>query len=350
MITQPTIISPDVTRVRTLNDAEDARYCGRTAACRPIAHSEARTLKVIRILQFVGLALGIALPLSGAPSAGAGLDASWQERSLAVLREALETTQDWVRVHAAEALIEHGQPAGIAALYLPQADTAAPPMRIGVWRVLARTAETPERKAEFIARIRTALHDPNGPDRVHAAETLAKLSAGLPEDLPVLKAWLPQTNPAIAAYLRWLIVQGSADELQATVVGDLADLLRAEDPIGRLRAAFGLSRIGALPPNALRLLRDSAESEPRESPARPYILVAALRHLAPGDAVDQWSDELRSSLPQAGSGAVREIAPALGRRGDESAASALERLLQADDADIRIGAADGILHLLNEHR
>src|SRR5262252_9509437 len=44
----------------------------------------------------------------------------------------------WISIHAAEALITLGQSESVIKTFQPQSDTAIPPYRIGVWRVLAR--------------------------------------------------------------------------------------------------------------------------------------------------------------------------------------------------------------------
>src|SRR5690242_20274603 len=77
------------------------------------------------------------------------------ERSqlIAQLQHEMLNQTNWLRIHAAEALLDHGQTSNIVELFKPEADTAAAPYRIGVWRVLARAGSGAERQA-YVKRIR----------------------------------------------------------------------------------------------------------------------------------------------------------------------------------------------------
>ena len=273
-------------------------------------------------------------------------DAALRERSLTTLRHELANTEGWVRVHAAEALIEHGQSAGLDSLYAGELVAATPPYRIGVRRVLACVAPGPER-ATHLAAIRAALHDPAGPDRVHAAETLAKLGAATSADTPVISAWLATADATSAAYLRWLRVQLSPDTQRAAEAAALAALLQSDLPAARLRAAYALTRLSNLAPDTVALLRMRATLEPAESPARAYVVAAAFVHL-PRDSPERT--ELRrllcSFLAQGTPGEQLEVAVILGRHGDRDDLTALVALLSSLHPDTRIGGASGLLHLL----
>jgi hypothetical protein len=62
------------------------------------------------------------------------------------LRRELDGNASWVRVHAAEALIAHGRREEAAAAFANEVDSAESPYRIGVWRVMARSAEADEER------------------------------------------------------------------------------------------------------------------------------------------------------------------------------------------------------------
>ena len=51
-----------------------------------------------------------------------------------------------------------------------------PQYRIGIWRVLARAADSEQEHAKWVGKIRDVFLDATAPDRPHAAETLAKLN------------------------------------------------------------------------------------------------------------------------------------------------------------------------------
>lgn len=279
-------------------------------------------------------------------ASAASADAALRERSLTTLRHELATTEGWVRVHAAEALIEHGQTVGMASLYTGELTTATPPYRIGVRRVLARVGTEPERTTH-LAAIRAALHDPAGPDRVHAAETFAKLGAATPADIPVISAWLATADAPTAAYLRWLRVQLAPASRRAAEEAALAALLQSDVSAARQRAAYALARLSPLAPDTVALLRRRATLEPAESPARAYVVAAAFVHL-PRTSPDraELQRRLRSFLAQGTPGEQLEVAVVLGRHGDRDDVPALAALLSAPHPDARIGGASGLLHLL----
>jgi SSS family solute:Na+ symporter len=295
-------------------------------------------------------ALGAAIfSLAGSVVCGADAAdaAALRTRAMQVLRHELATTAGFVRVHAAEALIEHGQTEGVAALYLADLATATPPYRIGVWRVLARVAKTPGERDAWIGRIRAALRDPAGLDRVHAAETLAKLAGAQPADRAVIDAWLATADAPTSAYLRWVRVQLAAPAQRAEEELTLVALLRSEHPDARLRSAYALARLPSLAPETIRRLHAAATTEPADSKARAYLLSAALLH-STNDQISapQLSTALRAYLERGTVGEKFEVAPTLGRRGNTTEIPTLLRLLDSTDADPRIGAASGLLHLV----
>ena len=101
-----------------------------------------------------------------------------RERSVAVLRKVMDSEERWVKVHAAEYLLEAGYPEGIRDVFLAEASIYGnqPQYRIGIWCVLARAADSEQEQAKWIGKIRDVFVDATAPDRPHAAETLAKLN------------------------------------------------------------------------------------------------------------------------------------------------------------------------------
>ena len=122
-----------------------------------------------------GIAAALAVCLTLSPLAAGAVTAEVHDKAVAELRDALRTETAWVRVHAAEALLRNGLPEGVEEVFLPEAETSPPKHRIGVWRVLAQGQQDPAKRERYIGRIRAAFLDLDGPDRLHAAETLGKL-------------------------------------------------------------------------------------------------------------------------------------------------------------------------------
>lgn len=101
--------------------------------------------------------------------------------ALADLKELLHTQAEWVKVHVAEFLIwENRDVDDVRTVFLQEERKFGeqPRYRIGIWRVLAQAAKTPEERKRWTDRIRAVYDDPACTDRLHAIETLAKL--GIP--------------------------------------------------------------------------------------------------------------------------------------------------------------------------
>jgi len=94
------------------------------------------------------------------------------------LQHILHTEERWVKVHAAEFLLWNGVlREEVYQVYLAENArySSEPQYRIGIWRVLAQASNTESERQQWIAKIQAAYADENGPDRLHAIETLAKL-------------------------------------------------------------------------------------------------------------------------------------------------------------------------------
>src|SRR5262249_8953552 len=103
-------------------------------------------------------------------------------RLMGVLEDGLNQRGTWLSVHAAEDLALLGRREPVIAAFVPQAESATPPFRIGVWRVLALSAPTPAIRDDYIQRIRGVLVDTGASDRLHAMEALAKIAAPITSD------------------------------------------------------------------------------------------------------------------------------------------------------------------------
>jgi len=95
-----------------------------------------------------------------------------------------------VRIHAADALNEHGRGDLVIRVFAPETGNTTPQYRIGVWRVMARAAGGENRAESYVAR-----NSPSHARRrwfrpLHAVEHLAKLGVADPPIRPPLSQWL----------------------------------------------------------------------------------------------------------------------------------------------------------------
>jgi HEAT repeat protein len=263
-----------------------------------------------------------------------------------LLEQEMQANTNWVRIHAAEALIQNGYTNPVAKLFTPLGVNENPSAQIGAWRVMAQAAETEAHRRKSVAHIRHALLDEHSPVRLEAAESLAKLGSAAATDRPVLERWLKNADEAKAPFVLWLLLLSSSPEERGGVEARLAKCLDSPDPLARLRTAFALGRLETPSPASLEKLAQGARRESSDSPARVYMITAQLLHeeekTAQQDLIKQLAVFLNSTKPNE----QLEAATVLGMRGAAEHRPGLMRLLQSQEPDARIGAANGLLHLI----
>jgi len=263
---------------------------------------------------------------------------------ISFLENEMVNNTGWLRIHAAEGLLDQGPSSKVRELFRPEADTATAPYRIGVWRVLARSTTGTERDG-YVARLRKVLYDPQASDRISAAESMAKLDAVDHSDREVILNWLTTADSASAAFPRWLLVLSSRSNERNQDETELAKLLSADDPVARLRAAYALGRLKTLSANSLSGLREHLQIESVDSIARIYLITAILLH---NDDPAEIS-ELEPQLARYANGKPNEqleLGLVTGLRGKPEGIALLTPLLKSSEGDARIGAASGLLRLV----
>lgn len=264
---------------------------------------------------------------------------------IAQLEHEMATNTQWLRIHAAEGLLDNGESIRkVFQQFHPEADTATAPYRIGVWRVLARSTTGAEREP-YIGRIRAAMHDPQAIDRISAAESLGKLNAASRSDRELIRDWLKTADPGTAPFPTWLLVLSSDGSERAKDEATLAAFASSPDPVARLRAGFALGRLKTLSSSSVNLIRKQLSNEPKDSIARVYLITALLFHTT--DSVE--SAQLEKELSQYAHGKANEqleLGIVTGLRGKKEGLTLLAPLLNDPEPDARIGAANGILKLL----
>ncbi|WP_460634719.1 hypothetical protein [Larkinella harenae] len=276
-----------------------------------------------------------------------------RSQCLLELRTVLKTEQEWIKVHAAEYLLWLGEPAGVQEVYLNelrQFETKAP-YRIGIWRVLAQAAANPAEKKKWTDQIAAAFKDPNGPDRIHAAETLAKLGVS-PQtvDAEATRQAIAGSNRALSLYTLWgasLSDPGAVSAHRQTFL-KLA-LAPTEETAPRKLGAFIVRRLGGLTTVEWKRLAESALSEPMSSGLQLNLVHAALV-TASADAVRSepyrlLRVKLLAAQHSSAVGDQLELTAALAEKGLGTDIPVLVPLLKHENADVRAGAAYAILKI-----
>lgn len=183
-----------------------------------------------------------------------------------------ESTDFWVRVHAIEFLIDLGhrdQARRLIEQCRVYEDSV--PQRIGYWRMMYRVSEGTGRQS-WLQKIKEAYLDSTGHDRIHAAETLAKLDFSLASQDRGITARDLNDPGALGAYVNW----GMA--LRENAEPDYEQILAALEDTSAVRkrvAAYALTFMKPLPAAYAQRLFHIAIKEPAGSGALPYLLHAA---------------------------------------------------------------------------
>ncbi len=284
----------------------------------------------------------------------------------------LHSQSDWVKVHAAEYLLWAGFPAEVRTVFLEEEQRFGhqPPYRIGIWRVLAQAAPTVKERAIWLDRIQQAFQDTLGPDRVHAAETLAKLGTPVAAPANVTKRAVESNDKALSLYTQWALAHQSAGATVRTCRLFLGKLTaRQSDAATRRLSAYSLRHLGQMTGAQWRHLAQTALVESDSSGVKTHLLSAAFVQ-APASAADtrlfvRIRDQLLSVQKSPHKVDRTELAMALARRGTPnelpvlvamlsnqspllgiSSNASAEALLQTpDNADVRAAAAYAILRV-----
>jgi HEAT repeat protein len=292
----------------------------------------------------------VMLPGAELPSrAPAPTSAALGEQARAVLHQIMVSEQSWVRIHAAEALMAAGETDAIRTYFLnelPRTESSA--FRIGVWRVLAAAARSPEERATWIAKVERVYLDPTAPDQNQAIETLCKLGYHVSgPTLALVRRRLaePPSAPMVLALWSAQI----AGEPQA--LAGLTQLLTAGDPALRRSAAYALRWLHPSDPAARQALaRAAAAATPNLDPSSVYILGAALAVDADPAQTKNWVETLNLLMATnaVSVGERFEASWTLQHRYKVADLPPLAGLLDLPDSenDVRIGAAMIILATL----
>jgi len=276
------------------------------------------------MLEMASLAFAMFLVLSVVVPAKGNDDAA---RLNGILQDGLAQRGTWLSVHAAEYLVSLGKSQPVRAAFTSQAESAGPPFRIGVWRVLALSAETPQMRDDFVQRMRRVLLDPAASDRLHAMEALAKIAAPITSDAE--RRYVKESaasGEGIAPFALWRL---ALDE-DATAPDHLAELLKSPDATTRFRAAYVLGHLAPLAKRPAQALADALNHEPHDSLAWPAIASAS-----GGQALAQ--------LAASSDVAARRLAAATLAQQRDADRSLLEKLSRDEDLDVRMAGAFALL-------
>ena len=300
------------------------------------------------------IGLGFLLMLS-CHNQGTGISNELKNQTEDILKTVLKDGQNWEKVHAGEFLIGLGSVDIVFNSFLSEFDKygGIPEYRIGIWRVLYKCAGK-EEKQVWQDSIYRAFLLPTSPDRIHAAETLAKLKISIEKiDSEIMEAAMTSTDSRLKFYTQWWVIpqlENGAEKIKNhlfhIIQSDATESLRQ-------MAAYVLCEDKDIHLNISewQLLKDIAIHEPVNSVARLQLLAAALSK-ATDDSVqtDSFQDIKKMMLGYTNSNksALYQLCLSLARKGDMKDIDELKVLLHHQENDVKIAAAYAILQINNQ--
>lgn len=188
--------------------------------------------------------------------------------ALDVLRCELNHADPWVKVHAAEALLQMGYADGVEEMFRQELVLHGdqPGYRVGIRQVLARAVTSPHEQAELVGEIKAVFSDVDAPDRMHAAEALGKLRDELGGEYPGSLAQYTQNEQLRPVSKEQWLADGGRE--QAVLA------LGSENAADRKNACRLLGDFGSAEDRGLLLpLLDDADPDVRISAAKGLLVL-----------------------------------------------------------------------------
>ncbi len=244
-----------------------------------------------------------------------------------------------LRVRAAEYLIYNVYTDTVRACFTKLADD--PDGHItGISRVLARLNKKEAVKYQkYLRQIRDVfLHPESAEQQIYALESLGELGYGKP--LPEITRLAAHGKGKMKVFARWVLANGGSTGGDAS----LPELLQSRDPETYSMAAYVLSSMKHISPEAYKQLEICASRLPSNAPGRVFVLSALFIHSPRTRQKERIKKELLNY--RQGEALERdELARALAAGGDRSDVKMLYQMLSDPDPDVRISAANALLRI-----
>ena len=289
-------------------------------------------------------ALLVLMGLGDSPVSGEDHARLLRERSVHVLRQALEEEKGWVRIRAAEALLWNNYGEGVKEVFSREAAEPGSTHEIGVWQILAqatlRKSQHELERQQYVDRILKAFLSSEVERGSRAAEALVKLGfADRPKELLRLAREGRGVRQVDAL---WLLAAPGQDEEHAAV----ASRLDSPDAAVRARAAYAIRRLESIGPEIRAGLERTLSNEAADSSVRVYLLSALYVH-GGEEAGPPGRSELLAYVRNGTREQRLEAIETLAQAGHKDQVPLLEPLpvRQGTAPEIRVAAANALLRI-----
>lgn len=188
------------------------------------------------------------------------------------LFEQTQSSSFWNKVHAIEFLYLGGNQARMKDLIQKDLLTFenTPEKRIGYWRCSYLAASTDKEREHYLNKLIGAYCDPDSPDKIHAAESLAKLKHSL-KTLPLAVEADSAKNELLQAYIQWGMVLPSipSEELDYDL---FFSVINSENALCRKIMAYGSRYMGDFSESEWNRFAEIALNESLDSPCAVHLL------------------------------------------------------------------------------
>ncbi|MEW4562083.1 HEAT repeat domain-containing protein [Bremerella sp. JC770] len=287
---------------------------------------KSKTESAMQRIEIVWLAIvGVLFAGQPRPATAEDVEAT-QAACLQVLLEGLASDQFWPSMHAAEALTMAGHGAEVIEALSKRLDTEEDDQhRCGLARELFRAGNQ-----EVLGVFSQVLRSSDTHGHGHACESLFKI--GQTGDKPLLMPYFTDDSQPIK---QLLAAAALANGDHPTAKQKIRALIEAEEGNVAGIAAWILAVHG----DASDIDRLRARRKQIESPKYRFFFTAALAMQGDQDSIDSLQKGLQAEDP-----AIRGYAAEFcGRAGIQASRDALLDLLQDEDLDVRIRAAQSLL-------
>lgn len=204
------------------------------------------------------------------------------------LQYALENSTEWEKVHAAEYILDRGYPNNVHDIFIGEERQYGhePYYRIGLWRVLNQAATTSVEKNKWLDSIAKVYEEHTSLDRVHAAESLAKLKVSpYTVSVEATDSILGSAHDPLWAYTYWGTAHTSEKDMQHVKDRFMDIVLRSEEStlIKRI-ALYALCKMKNINAQNWDLLISRTLDEHENSPLYTSLLICSLAN-APKDSL-----------------------------------------------------------------
>ncbi|MEO5804691.1 MAG: hypothetical protein ABIR24_14290 [Verrucomicrobiota bacterium] len=264
-----------------------------------------------------------------------------RDKALKILRHELNSDSFWVKVHAAEFLINLGQAKEAETVFLKELETKGniSIQRIGIWRVLARSAEAEQDRRRWTNQLRDNFVNREESDRSYALESLGKLnyqirSSGDEEFTRTA------TNDVslLGTMATWVLANSGVAEAEKSLVV----FFNSPEVENRGMAAYAFRFRKSISPTVLEQLIKKAQTEKEK--ARIYFVEAAFLH-SRGEPHKELKKDVVTFLKHGTLKEQYEACSILALKGVAEDIPLLTRLLDSTDGDVRASAAHALLCL-----